>query len=124
MKDICATTAWIAVLSAGFAVILFLHVPEIHGSSRGVTVWTEAAQLPSPPAAAGTAGEAAAVKRQEPATPAGKTITTGARVIVIDRGAPVAFVVAQVEGLLSSSSDRIEARDAGAGSFDPAGMIS
>jgi N-acetylmuramoyl-L-alanine amidase len=86
MKVICATTAWIAVLSAGFAVILFLHVPEIHGSSRGVPAWTEAAQLPSPPAAAGTAGEAAAIKRQEPAAPAGKTSTTGVRVIVIDPG--------------------------------------
>src|SRR5678815_2529146 len=68
MKVIYATTAWIAVLSAGFA------------------VWTEAAPPPSPPAAAGIAAQPAVVKPQEPAVSAGKTITAGVRVIVIDPG--------------------------------------
>ena len=41
------------------------------------------------------------------------------RVIVIDRGAPVAFVVAGIQGLLTLPSERIETDDAGAGSIDP-----
>jgi purine-binding chemotaxis protein CheW len=41
------------------------------------------------------------------------------RVIVIDRGAPVGFVVDRVENLLALPADRIEKDDAGAGSIDP-----
>jgi purine-binding chemotaxis protein CheW len=43
-----------------------------------------------------------------------------ARLIVIDRGAPVAFLVAGIEGLLTLPSARVETDDAGAGSTDPA----
>jgi N-acetylmuramoyl-L-alanine amidase len=50
------------------------------------TELTEAAPPPSPPAAAVPAGESAAARRQEPAASAGKTITTGVHVIVIDPG--------------------------------------
>ena len=41
------------------------------------------------------------------------------RVIVIDRGAPVGFVVDRIENLLALPADRIEKDDAGAGSIDP-----
>jgi purine-binding chemotaxis protein CheW len=43
-----------------------------------------------------------------------------ARLIVIDRGAPVAFLVAGIEELLTLPSAQVETDDAGAGSIDPA----
>jgi purine-binding chemotaxis protein CheW len=46
-------------------------------------------------------------------------VDDAARVIVIDRGAPVAFVVDRIEALLTLSSMRVEKDDAGAGSIDP-----
>ena len=42
-----------------------------------------------------------------------------ARVIVIDRGDPVGFVVDRIDNLLTLPADRIEKDDAGAGSIDP-----
>jgi purine-binding chemotaxis protein CheW len=41
------------------------------------------------------------------------------RVIVIDRGAPVGFVVDRIDRLLTLPANRIEADDAGSGSVDP-----
>ncbi len=41
------------------------------------------------------------------------------RVIVIDRGVPVGFVVDRIDDLLALSADRVETDDAGAGSIDP-----
>jgi purine-binding chemotaxis protein CheW len=41
------------------------------------------------------------------------------RVIVIDRGAPVGFVVDRIDDLLALSADQVETDDAGAGSMDP-----
>ena len=41
------------------------------------------------------------------------------RVIVIDHGAPVGFVVDRIDDLLALSADRIETDDAGAGFIDP-----
>jgi purine-binding chemotaxis protein CheW len=41
------------------------------------------------------------------------------RVIVIDRGSPVGFVVDRIEDLAALPADRIEKDDAGAGSVDP-----
>jgi N-acetylmuramoyl-L-alanine amidase len=87
MKVIFATTARIAVLSAGIAATLFLNAP----ATRAIEL-TEAAlqQTVTSPAE-----EAAAPKRQEPAAPAvpaapaapaAKTSTTGIHVIVIDPG--------------------------------------
>jgi purine-binding chemotaxis protein CheW len=46
-------------------------------------------------------------------------VDDAARVIVIDGGAPVAFVVDRIEALLTLSSARVEKDDAGAGSVDP-----
>jgi len=72
MKVLFATTAWIAILSAGIAAAFLLHTPKMHA-----------------------AGKAAAASRQEPAIPAApavpapppvKTVATAARVIVIDPG--------------------------------------
>jgi N-acetylmuramoyl-L-alanine amidase len=59
-------------MSAGIAAALFLNATSIG-----------AAPLQAPPA---PAEEPAAAKRQEPAAPAAKTMTTGVRVIVIDPG--------------------------------------
>src|SRR4051812_21950652 len=42
-----------------------------------------------------------------------------ARMIVIDRGQPVAFLVDRIESLLTLSADRVEKDDAGAGAVDP-----
>ena len=42
-----------------------------------------------------------------------------ARVIVIDRGDPVGFVVDRIDNLLALPPDRVEKDDAGAGSIDP-----
>ena len=42
-----------------------------------------------------------------------------ARVIVIDQGAPVAFVVDRIENLVSLPTERIEKDEAGAGGVDP-----
>jgi purine-binding chemotaxis protein CheW len=41
------------------------------------------------------------------------------RVIVVRHGAPVAFVIDRIEGLLKASSERMERADAGAGTVDP-----
>jgi purine-binding chemotaxis protein CheW len=43
----------------------------------------------------------------------------GARVIVIDRGAPVGFVVDRIDNLLAVPAERVEKEDSGAGSVDP-----
>jgi len=85
MKVICATTAWIAVLSAGFAVFLFLYVPKIHGSSRAVTAFHDLRDIRLHSAAKNQI-RLIAVNWQEPAAPAAKPATTGVRVIVIDPG--------------------------------------
>ena len=42
------------------------------------------------------------------------------RVIVIDRGTPVGFVVDRIDRLVALPADRIEKDDAGAGEVDPA----
>jgi purine-binding chemotaxis protein CheW len=42
-----------------------------------------------------------------------------ARVIVIDRGDPVGFLVDRIDNLLTLPADRVEKDDAGAGSIDP-----
>jgi purine-binding chemotaxis protein CheW len=49
----------------------------------------------------------------------GASADDATRVIVIDRGAPVGFVVDRIEDLLALSTDRIETDDAGAGFIDP-----
>ncbi len=41
------------------------------------------------------------------------------RVIVIDRGSPVGFVVDRIDNLFAHPADRVEKDDAGAGSIDP-----
>ena len=41
MKLVLATTAWIAVLSAGMAAALFLHVPEIHAADSDFPVYLD-----------------------------------------------------------------------------------
>jgi N-acetylmuramoyl-L-alanine amidase len=72
MKVIFVATAWIAVMSAGIAAALFLNATAIGATPQQ-----------APP---GAAEEPAAAKRQEPAAPAAKILTTGVRVIVIDPG--------------------------------------
>ena len=49
----------------------------------------------------------------------GASADDATRVIVIDRGAPVGFLVDRIEDLLALSTDRIEKDDAGAGFIDP-----
>src|SRR5690349_21577536 len=41
MKVVLATTAWIAVLSAGIAAALFLHVQEIHAADADFPVYLD-----------------------------------------------------------------------------------
>src|SRR5712675_2052935 len=88
MKVIFATTAWIAVLSAGIAAILFLNAPAIHAIELTQAAQPSATQpqATQPQAAPVPAGDVAAPKRQEPVAPVVKTVTTAVHVIVIDPG--------------------------------------
>ena len=72
MKVPFATTAWIAVLSAGIAVALFQYLPEIHAAQT---------QEPASPVA-----PTAPATPPPPAPPVAKPNTTSVRVIVIDPG--------------------------------------
>jgi purine-binding chemotaxis protein CheW len=46
-------------------------------------------------------------------------LTETTRVVVLDQGEPVGFVVDRIEGLRAVTTARVEQDDAGAGSFDP-----